>query len=496
MKTKFNLKLLLLVSILLIAMCLFNTNMVQATDVTADETTTTTGKTQETTQSTTDTKTTTTEQTTTAKAITDPQEIIALIPNTINLDILESQIFSSNDDSTLKSDTLVNEQINTVLKNNNIDLANLGIRYENTLSGDTSYEGIINKCQIILRDNNYKELAKKEITIKYKNSDNYNTTDKEYVENKLKNIKFDVLLTSEIGKDNDIDYDTLIIENAKKVTNDTSLTFFTKGVAGCGSDVVVLGYNLFVYKNDILYAVKPLSNITVYMITIPDNIQDTDEAYINYALPKIKEFWNNYTVKGVTRITGTIKQSEDDIIGNDITNDGTWYKISLSDNDWARVVLKKATATKVIDHVAISNNSGVTINGANIDTNNSIYTEMLNRAKAKGYSNVFGAYELKLSSGSIKDGLTITFSLGTENNGKQAIVLHKKTDGSYEEFTKTVKDGKIDVTVSELSPFMIALKGDRKLDNEPKAGVADYTVFASIIALISLGGLVTLKFKK
>ena len=38
MKTKLNLKILLLVSILLITMCLFNTNMVQATEVKAEET--------------------------------------------------------------------------------------------------------------------------------------------------------------------------------------------------------------------------------------------------------------------------------------------------------------------------------------------------------------------------------------------------------------------------------------------------------------------------
>ena len=37
---------------------------------------------------------------------------------------------------------------------------------------------------------------------------------------------------------------------------------------------------------------------------------------------------------------------------------------------------------------------------------------------------------------------------------------------------------------------------NKVLDNEPKTGVVDYTIFASVIALISLGGLAILKYKK
>ena len=133
---------------------------------------------------------------------------------------------------------------------------------------------------------------------------------------------------------------------------------------------------------------------------------------------------------------------------------------------------------------------------------------MLSKAKEKGFNNIFNAYELKLASGNISNGLTITFSLGTENNGKQALILHKKANGSYEEFTETVENGKVNIKVTELSPFMVALKdktttattpitnNNRKLDNEPKTGVVNYTLLASIIALISLGGIVVLKLKK
>ena len=129
---------------------------------------------------------------------------------------------------------------------------------------------------------------------------------------------------------------------------------------------------------------------------------------------------------------------------NNITNNGTYYIMTLNGTDSARVVLKKSNTKKILDNVAISN-SNATINGTNIDKTSSIYVEMLSKAKEKGFNNIFNAYELKLASGNISNGLTITFSLGTENNGKQALILHKKANGSYEEFTETVENGKVNI---------------------------------------------------
>ena len=50
-----------------------------------------------------------------------------------------------------------------------------------------------------------------------------------------------------------------------------------------------------------------------------------------------------------------------------------------------------------------------------------------------------------------------------------------------------------DKTTTATTPIT---NNNRKLDNEPKTGVANYTLLASIIALISLGGIVVLKLKK
>lgn len=456
MKTKSNLKLLIVMSILLLAMCIFNANVVQAT-----------------------------EQTKT------PQEILNLVPDTVEVDMLESEVFTDNQDF-----EKLNKSITKTFTDNKIDLKALNLQYTN-LSVTDLYENI-HKATIYLSStdkNNYEPLAKKNITIKYKNTSTYNEKDKNYVLEKTKNIPSAIAVSN-----NSADYgENEFQKNIENIINDKNIkVIINYGAFGStAGDIVVANSFVALYKNNVLYKTIGITSLAFETIIIPDNVQDTDEAYINYALPKIKEIWNNFEVSNVRRITGKVDEE------NNITNNGTYYIMTLNGSDSARVVLKKSNTKKIIDNVAISNSSA-TINGTIIEKTSSIYAEMLSKVKEKGFNNIFNAYELKLVNGNISNGLTITFSLGTENNGKQALILHKKANGSYEEFTETVENGKVNIKVTELSPFMVALKdkettttnNNRKLDNEPKTGIANYTFLASMITLISLGGIVVLKLKK
>ena len=460
MKTKSNLKLLIVMSILLLSMCIFNANVVEATN---------------------QTKT--------------PQEILNLVPDTVEVDMLESEVFTDNQDF-----EKLNKSITKTFTDNEIDLKDLNLQYTN-LSVTDLYEDL-HKATIYLSStdkNNYEPLAKKNITIKYKNTYTYNEKDKNYVLEKAKNLPSAIAVSN-----NSADYgENEFQKSIENIINDKNVkVIINYGAFGStAGDIVVANSFVALYKNNVLYKTMGITSLAFETITIPDNVQDTDEAYINYALPKIKEIWNSFEVSNVRRITGKVDEE------NNITNNGTYYIMTLNGSDSARVVLKKSNTKKILDNVAISNSSA-TINGTNIDKTSSIYTEMLSKAKEKGFNNIFNAYELKLASGNISNGLTITFSLGTENNGKQALILHKKANGSYEEFTETVENGKVNIKVTELSPFMVALKdktttattpianNNRKLDNEPKTGVSNYTLLASIIALISLGGIVVLNFKK
>ena len=196
---------------------------------------------------------------------------------------------------------------------------------------------------------------------------------------------------------------------------------------------------------------------------------------------------------------------------------------------------------KVVGLVTVDKNAGATITGTELKKESNEYVELSKELETEGITDVAGAYELKLATGDVKNGLKLTFNVGEDKNGKTAIVLHKLQSGKIDKFTKTVENGKVEITVYELSPFMIAFKEDNnqggnsdnqgtesdnqgtknenqdnngnqnkdnvngnnstseekgELDDEPKTGIADYSAFANVTGLMTLAGIITMKSKK
>lgn len=503
MKTKS--KILLLLAVMLIATCVLTINTVQATDVPADETKTVTDTTQTATS-------TGTEKTKTT--ISSGQDILNLIPNTISLDILESEaLFKDTNKLHVKygSDVeiekrieLVEAKIKEVCTANGVNFPyNLPPKTENGVTTRTTYDlhvegnDDIHKIKVYISVDAttssdtggtsgglvLEDSPNKEITVKYSNSDTANSTDREYIENKIKNIDFNQYLGIDMLEYISSFNTNIYYQKMKNLLNDNSIKVIVEDTTNYVRFSSRFTFLFRFFKNDVCYTYKEGNCFVFNQLTVPENVEDTDKAYCDYAVKwysknntykdEYGEECNRFALgKNVTcsklasfnaGYEGYTASMYPKVYNNDL------YSFKNKDNVSMFFILKKANTTKVLDYITINNNENVNIVGNNIAKTNSTYTEMSNKLKAKGYNNIFGAYELKLSSGTIdKDGLKIRFDLGTQNNGKEAIVLHKKHNGTYEEFTKTVKDGKIDITVNELSPFMVALKGDRKLDNEPK----------------------------
>lgn len=104
---------------------------------------------------------------------------------------------------------------------------------------------------------------------------------------------------------------------------------------------------------------------------------------------------------------------------------------------------------------------------------------------------------------------------------KMRMYYMKKTDGSFENFERTVNNGKITITVSELSPFVIGVKEetnqdanvsdetDGKLNDEtskptqgkgekdetPKTGISNIIGYVAIIAVIAGTSIIIAKKK-
>ncbi len=121
----------------------------------------------------------------------------------------------------------------------------------------------------------------------------------------------------------------------------------------------------------------------------------------------------------------------------------------------------------IVEGVTYTDKDNMQIEGSIVTEANETYNKMIEFLKAKGYQNIFKMYEIHVKDNQkLSHSLTITFDLGTINNGKIAYILHQKHDGSYEEFTKLVENGKVSIEVSELSPFIIAFKEEEnKLTN-------------------------------
>ena len=119
-------------------------------------------------------------------------------------------------------------------------------------------------------------------------------------------------------------------------------------------------------------------------------------------------------------------------------------------------------ATKDINFLfsyGTTSNSGDPIVMDKRDKNTEIYKEMSKELEKMGLTNIIGCYELTYL-GSTNGNTTFSFNIGTQYNGRDVKILHRKNDGTFETFETKVENGKATITVSEFSPFMIALTDD------------------------------------
>ena len=139
--------------------------------------------------------------------------------------------------------------------------------------------------------------------------------------------------------------------------------------------------------------------------------------------------------------------------------------------------------------------NGTPVNMAKLDKeyDKELYGELAKELNNRGFTNIIGAYELT-AYGATYDNMKVSFTLGNDYNGKEVQILHKKKDNTYEIFKTTVTDGKAEITVSEFSPFMLALTENTTTENVNKAPNNAQTssidvVLYSILAIGSLLGI-------
>lgn len=302
--------------------------------------------------------------------------------------------------------------------------------------------------------------------------------------NKYRSPKFDRYINLENTNTVEIS-ETYVIETLTKYLNDNSIRLTYKGSSG---DITGGTATIDIYKDNCYYGIICFDYNNILEIIVPDNVGNTDDDIMSYGINKIK---NTLSIK-------------DDISLNKIS--GYWYEINPFGS---KAIVKKAEGAHIGNNIFVDNLD----EGLNITVMEKQNATMENEIKNKGYTNILGSYELKLEGATkLLNPVEITFNIGTEHNGKIVYILHQKQNGSYENFEEKVVNGKVSVTVSELSPFVLALKEDSTQtetpqeeekqdttnehikDETPKTGSNDIaTIVCSILSALSAVGIAIVK---
>lgn len=258
-------------------------------------------------------------------------------------------------------------------------------------------------------------------------------------------------------------------------------------------------------KSYIANLVKNIDNTTMDVDCSPNVSDGWDSS--NDVIDMLNKKINNTTIKFV--YNGGTGDFEKQVLDYAVFKDDVYYQdITITSNIYF-----------VTENVKVSENITVDglIDGTSITVENKENTEMVTEISKNGYDKIIGSYELKLTGATrLERPIDVTFDVGKEYNGKMAYILHKKADGSYERFEKAIQDGKVTITVSELSPFVIAVKENDQTpttnntetktdttpttnkgekDTTPKTGAIDIIGYVLIATILSSVGIVVLKKK-
>lgn len=263
-----------------------------------------------------------------------------------------------------------------------------------------------------------------------------------------------------------------------------------------------------------------------YVIYIPDETEESTDAYIKAAQKRI----DNYLGKGIVKIqyTGKLSQLEysdhEELgLGNKLKDE--YYTITYKDCSFDFLIVKDSSKMKeisqqstndVMTNISISMNSSTlpldtSIKVAEISKQNKKYQEITNKLSDKSYdvSNAL-IYDLKLYSSSNKEYITklkdgnfeVKIPVSKEFKGKDLIVYYVHDDGKVDEHEVTIKDGYAVFTTNHFSIYTLTEKTGTNSTHEienPNTfdGILTYFV-TGIISLVGLSmlGLYSMKLNK
>ena len=357
-------------------------------------------------------------------------------------------------------------------------------------------------------------IASKTVVVKY--TDNWNQADSDYVKNKCKDINLQ--LNVNVDYTDKRDSDTVIEEAYSELINDSSIKCTFHSNMGIWSFPDFYAHGILVFtKNDVVYyTVSTQGNAGIPTMTIPESVEDTEEAYMNYVISELGK------LEKFADVELKMEKYEE--------GDKNEYFLYCGSPDPAMILLNKDISKVKVESIDKDTNVKLETVGAVVPTNTIMEVKTVKEGTvfdtvkkvvtdAKNYK----VFDITLESngkkiqpnGNVKISIPIPSDMGVEN----LIVYRVAEDGKKTEYKVTVETVEnvkyATFETNHFSTYVLAElsvkenetpttnnnqnvnTNNDKLDESPKMGVNDMMIiFASFLAVISLASIVITKRMK
>ncbi len=256
-----------------------------------------------------------------------------------------------------------------------------------------------------------------------------------------------------------------------------------------------------IYYNNVYYGIIEYTETYNFIITVPNNIEDTEEAYINYAFPKIEKRIKEYAGGGNVNITGTLKVNK---------KNGNTYTVSDDKQNFGDIIIKKGensqgnTANKaenvnlLADGIKIDSTTNVisknTVLKVQEIKKGSIY-DMVAKALNK-VANKFVLYDITLECDNVKiqpnGKVKVSIPIPSNYNKDKLEVYRIEESGEKIKYVVTVEGNYATFETNHFSTYVLAEinQNNKEKDDTPKTGTVNYFNLLLPFALVTIAGIV------
>ena len=398
---------------------------------------------------------------------TSIEEIKDIIPNTINVDISEAEYKKAQD--------LIESQVKQIIKQSNIeDKENLKVKV--SYNGGYGTVETFYKARVILGDT-YKQ--SKEVNIIFNNTDKSINEDEQYIKSlKLENPKYIEMNLDYLEKNKDIWdwFNNYITEYYTNIINDKTVkvsTFVGAGtVEGLDLGTTEGGIYLYLFRNNKLYNINHIGNLSLIpVITVPSTV--LDDELEKYVISKIKQHYPDYgdlitnVEKGVTddsMVNVDIYKTMNDIYTVKVReNTGPGCLIIVrKEKTKIEPVIKTDTTTNIkLDTTSDVVPSGTVLKAEKVTAGNNynVVVKALGSDVAK-----FEMFDISLSNNNTKiqpnGKVKVSIPVPAGFNTSKIAVYYVAEDGTKTKIDATVKDGYIVFETDHFSNYVVAEEND------------------------------------